>query len=103
MFNIFNIINGTISYIVIEYCYTTYKHLYMQLVHKMFFHTLGLERAREYSVPLAEVYVHKSNLFLALSPDPSKYPIYLDFHHTNHAWILWAGLTSRMRVLVGAR
>ena len=49
------------------------------------------------------VYVQKSNLFHALSPDPSKYPIYSDFHHTNHALILWAGLTSRVRVRVGAR
>ena len=45
-------------------------------------------KRREYSVPFAEVYVHKSKLFRALSPGLSKYPISSDFHHTNHALIL---------------
>ena len=60
----------------------------------MFFRALGLERAREYSVPFAEVYVQKRNLFRALSPDPFKYPIYSDFHHTHHASILWSGVAN---------
>ena len=59
-----------------------------KVVNKMFFSALGLERALEYSMPFTEVYVHKSNLFRALSLDPSKYPIYSDFHHTNYALIL---------------
>ena len=54
----------------------------------MFFRALGLEGAREYSVPFAEAYVQKRKLFHALSPDPSKYPIYSDFHHNNDGSIL---------------
>ena len=38
--------------------------------------------------------MQKRNLFPALSPDPSKYPIYSIFHHTNHASILWAGVAN---------
>ena len=32
----------------------------VQVVHKMFFHALLLDRARVYSMPLAEVYVRKN-------------------------------------------
>ena len=46
----------------------------VQVVHKMFFGALGLDKAREYSMPFAEIDEQRSKLFHALSPDPSKIP-----------------------------
>ena len=43
-----------------------------QVVHKMFFYTLLLVRAREYSMSEAEVYLQNQETLRSLSPSPTK-------------------------------
>ena len=38
----------------------------------MFFYTLLLVRAREYSMPIAEVYLQNEEILRSLSPPPTK-------------------------------